>query len=93
MTNRIATAAQSHSKGLPHYTWWQVFLPDRGAWFFVYVVFGMLFMRPELLLWDGGSCRHIINGIMIDTTHKIPYSDARFGDISQHRLPHSQLAQ
>jgi hypothetical protein len=54
------------------YTWWQIFLPDRGGWFFAYLMFGMLFVRPELLLWDGGSCRHILNGVIIFNTHHIP---------------------
>ncbi len=41
----------------------------------------MLFLRPELLLWDGGSCRHIINGLMILNDHQIPatnYASAIF---------------
>ncbi|HEY9718878.1 MAG TPA: hypothetical protein V6C69_15505 [Trichormus sp.] len=54
------------------YRWWQIFLPDRGGWFFCYLLFGMLFVRPELLLWDGGSCRHIINGVLMLQTHNIP---------------------
>jgi len=54
------------------YKWWQIFLPDRGGWFFVYLLFGLLFMRPELLLWDGGSCRHILNGVLILQNHQIP---------------------
>jgi hypothetical protein len=57
---------------IPAYRWWQIFLPDRGGWFFCYLLFGMLFVRPELLLWDGGSCRHIINGVKMLETHSIP---------------------
>jgi len=56
----------------PACRWWQIFLPDRGGWFFCYLVFGMLFLRPKMLLWDGGSARHIINGVVMLQTHNIP---------------------
>lgn len=39
-----------------------IFAPQSGGWFFVYLLGGMLFMRPDMFLWDGGTCRHIING-------------------------------
>jgi hypothetical protein len=64
-----------------HQIWWQIFLPDRGAWFFIYLLFGMFFLRPQMLLWDGGTCRHVINGVMMLTDHKIPstnYASAIF---------------
>lgn len=64
--------------------WWQIFLPDRGAWFFLYLLSGMLFLRPELLLWDGGSCRHILNGVMMLQNHQIPslnYTSAIYPNI------------
>jgi hypothetical protein len=63
--------------------WWQIFLPDLGAWFFLYLLFGMLFLRPELLLWDGGSCRHILNGVLIRQNLAIPatnYTSALFAN-------------
>ena len=44
----------------------------------------MLFLRPELLLWDGGSCRHIINGLMMVENHQIPvknYASAIYPEV------------
>ncbi|HEY9712870.1 MAG TPA: hypothetical protein V6C72_05335, partial [Chroococcales cyanobacterium] len=54
---------------------WQIFLPDRGAWFFVYLMGAFLFARPLLLLWDGGTCRHFLNGLYILAHHQLPQTD------------------
>lgn len=73
---------ESHSSAREsHLAWWQIFLPDRGAGFLVYLLFGFLFIRPEILLWDGGSCRHFLNGIYMLQHHAIPdlnYTSAIF---------------
>ncbi len=64
--------------------WWQIFLPDRGGWFFVYLLAILLFIRPLLLLWDGGTCRHFLNGLYMLEQHKLPltnYTSAIFPDI------------
>jgi hypothetical protein len=58
-----------------------IFAPQSGGWFFVYLLGGMLFMRPEMFLWDGGTCRHIINGEYWLANHAMPttnYTSAIF---------------
>lgn len=58
-----------------------IFTPQSGGWFFVYLLGGMLFMRPEMFLWDGGTCRHIINGEFWLAHHVLPdtnYTSAIF---------------
>ncbi|MGH9548388.1 MAG: hypothetical protein ACRD3W_03395, partial [Terriglobales bacterium] len=56
------TAASQNSHQFKD-SFWYVFLPNVGGWFFVYLMLGFLFLRPELLLWDGGSCRLFLNGL------------------------------
>ncbi len=58
-----------------------IFAPQSGGWFFVYLLGGMLFMRPDMFLWDGGTCRHIINGEYYLAHHSMPgnnYTSAIF---------------
>jgi len=58
-----------------------IFAPQSGGWFFVYLLGGMLFMRPDMFLWDGGTCRHIINGEYWLAHHALPttnYTSAIF---------------
>ncbi|MCC7531223.1 MAG: hypothetical protein IT342_22135 [Candidatus Melainabacteria bacterium] len=58
-----------------------IFAPQSGGWFFVYLLGGMLFMRPDMFLWDGGTCRHIINGEYFLAHHSMPannYTSAIF---------------
>ncbi|MCC6977753.1 MAG: hypothetical protein IT343_05495 [Candidatus Melainabacteria bacterium] len=58
-----------------------IFMPQSGGWFFAYLLGGMLFMRPEMFLWDGGTCRHIINGEYWLANHALPttnYTSAIF---------------
>lgn len=58
-----------------------IFAPQSGGWFFVYLLGGMLFMRPDMFLWDGGTCRHIINGEYFLAHNSLPtnnYTSAIF---------------
>lgn len=58
-----------------------IFAPQSGGWFFVYLLGGMLFLRPDMFLWDGGTCRHIINGEYYLAHHSMPannYTSAIF---------------
>ncbi len=58
-----------------------IFSPQSGGWFFVYLLGGMLFMRSDMFLWDGGTCRHIINGEYYLAHHSMPannYTSAIF---------------
>ncbi len=52
--------------------WWSVFLPVAGADFFLLALACFLFLRPLMLLWDGGTCRHILIGLSVLTEHRIP---------------------
>jgi hypothetical protein len=50
----------------------RVFLPAGGGIFFVLLLAMFLFRQPLQLLWDGGTCRHIVNGVKIFQEHAIP---------------------
>lgn len=50
----------------------KVFLPFAGGYFFLFLLALFLFARPLLLLWDGGSCRHFLNGMYFLAHHKLP---------------------
>ncbi|MBI4534188.1 MAG: hypothetical protein HY711_09625, partial [Candidatus Melainabacteria bacterium] len=50
----------------------KLFLPALGGWFFLYLLALFLFVRPLLLLGDGGSCRHFLNGVYFFEHWHIP---------------------
>ena len=52
-----------------------IFLPALGGWFFLLMLAIMLFVRPTMLLWDGASCRHVLNGLYFFDKHVIPASN------------------
>lgn len=52
---------------------WQLFLPNLGGWIFLLLLAGFLFFRSNLLLMDGGSCRHFLNGVYLLQHHHVPF--------------------
>jgi hypothetical protein len=49
-----------------------LFLPGPGGWFFLLLLGCFLFARPLLLLWDGGTCRHLETGVEFVQHLRIP---------------------
>jgi len=71
---------------------WCLLLPNLGGWFFLFLLVCFMFLDPLKLLWDGGTCRHLITGVYVLTRHAIPttnYVSALFPDVAC--LTHSFL--
>lgn len=64
-------SAQPRDEGNPA-PWWSLFLPGLGADLFLVGLACFLFVRPLMLLWDGGTCRHVLIGLYILKEHRIP---------------------
>jgi hypothetical protein len=41
---------------------WKIFLPGSAGGLFIYILGCFLFFKPLLLLWEGGTCRHLVTG-------------------------------